>query len=247
MVMSKTALIIHGWPQPIDPEGEYYRHFEKWGYKVYSPWIFSNTLELTTGTANKYVLDSFKDRIPDVIVGISMGGLVAPQIAQLFPKAKLILIATAPKLRPNSKLFKFLINSAKNKNLSKALEIAKILPEKFLYKFYGAVNPFRGSDKEKPAYMKDMKRNFKYILEIPISKEREIVEFATSIDNTEMLKALKNETLVFSGENDLLMPQGEGTRLVDLVPNSRLVVSKGSHFDVIAEPSFVEMEKFLSV
>lgn len=243
--MNKTALIIHGWPQPIDPEGEYYKHFEKWGYKVFSPWIFSNTFELTVGTANKYVLDSFRNRIPDVIVGISMGGLVAPQIAQLFPKAKLILIATAPKIRSNSKFFNFVVGLAKNKDLSKALEIVKILPEKFLYKFYEVVNPFRGSAKERPAYMKDMKQNFKYILEIPISKEREIVEFATSIDNTEMLKTLKNKTLIFSGENDLLMPQGEGAKLVDLISDSRLVVSKGSHFDVIAEPSFVEMKKFL--
>ena len=37
--------------------------------------------------------------VPDVIVGISMGGLIAPHLAKDYPTTKLIMIASGPKLK----------------------------------------------------------------------------------------------------------------------------------------------------
>jgi pimeloyl-ACP methyl ester carboxylesterase len=243
--MNKTALIIHGWPSPIDPNGPYYKHFREWKYDVISPEIFSTDFILTLENVKKFILKELDGRSPDIIIGTSMGGLIAPHIAKDYPEAKMILIASAPKLKPKDRGFKLLIDIAKNKNLLSALNIVKILPRRFLYKFYGLFNPFNGVENKKQAYMDDMKYNFKYILSIPISKEGEIVNLITSLDNTELLKTLKNKTLVFLGENDLLMPQDQGGSLCELLSNSRLITSHGSHWDVISEPSFVEMKKFL--
>lgn len=243
--MKKTALILHGWPQPILKDGVYYRNFEKWGYNVVAPWFFAEDFKLTSENAKEYIEKSLAGRSPDVIMGISMGGLFAPQVAQDYPKAKMILIATAPKAKPKNLTFNLLIALAKNKRMRNALNIVKVLPEKFLFGFYGIVNPFKGTAKEKPNYMTDMKNNFKYMLKIPVSKEAEIVDLITKIDNTELLKTLKNETLIFVGKNDSLMPQDLGDKLNDLLSNSRVIVSHGSHWDVISEPSFLEMKKFL--
>jgi pimeloyl-ACP methyl ester carboxylesterase len=243
--MNKTALIIHGWPSPVDPNSLYYKDFEKWGYDVVAPEIFSTDFILTLENVKKFIEKELNARRPDVIIGTSMGGLIVPHIAKDYPGAKMILIATAPKLKPKDRGFKFLIDIAKNKNLLNALNIVKILPRRFLYKFYGLFNPFNGVENKKQAYMDDMKYNFKYILSIPISKEGEIVDLITSLDNTKLLKTLKNKTLIFSGENDFLMPQNQGNGLCELLSNSRLITSHGSHWDVISEPSFVEMKKFL--
>jgi pimeloyl-ACP methyl ester carboxylesterase len=244
--MGKTILMLHGWPQPVNPNSLYYKDFEKWGYDVVAPEYISEKFTLTLDNIRKYIEKELNGRVPDVIMGISMGGLLAPQIARDYPKAKMILIATGPKLKPKDATFNLLIALAKNKRMINALNIVKILPKEFLFGFYGIVNPFKGNAQEKPAYMEDMKNNFKYMLSIPVSKEGEIADLISKIDNTELLKTLKNETLIFAGKNDSLMPQDPESELTKLLPNSRIVVSHGSHWDVISEPSFVEMKKFLS-
>jgi pimeloyl-ACP methyl ester carboxylesterase len=244
--MKRSVLILHGWPRPVGKDSLYYKYFRDWGYEIIEPEIFSSDFVLTRDNAKKYILDKLEEKSPNVIIGISMGGLLAPHIVQEFPRAKMILIATAPRLKPKAKGFILLIDLAKNKKLLNALNVVKELPEKYLYKFYEAVNPFNGDEKERLVYVKDMKQNFKYILDIPIEKEGEIVDFVTATDNTEILKTLKNKTLIFAGKNDLLMPQTEGDELAKLLSNSRMVVNHGSHFDVIAEPSFIEIEKFLA-
>lgn len=91
-----------------------------------------------------------------------------------------------------------------------------------------------------------MNKNIKAIMNIPMSKEEEIIDFVLTTDNTDILRKLKNKTLIFAGSNDVLMPQNLSEQLHSLLSNSRVIINHGSHFDIITEPSFLEMNKFLS-
>lgn len=242
----KTILIIHGWPRPVDKDGPYYSYFNEWGYGVIAPEIFSTDFVLTSAEVKKFIEKQLSGEKPDVIMGVSLGGLIAPVVAQDYPDAKMILIATGPKFKPESTGFNIIVHLAKNKRLRNWLNLVKFLPTKILYRFYEIASPFRGSDGEKQIYMNDMKKNFKYILSIPIDEESRIIDFATTADNTQLLKNLKNRTLIFTGDRDILMPEFLSNELHNLLVNSQLVVNHGNHFDIISDASFEEMRKFLS-
>lgn len=243
--MNKTALILHGWPQSIGEDSMYYKYFSDKGYNVIAPEIFSRDFELTEEEAKKYIESQLDGRKPDVIVGISMGGLLAPVIAKDYPEAKLIFIASGPQIESSSPGFKLVLNLAKNKRLLNILNIFKFMPPKVLYYFYEAINPFRGDDNQRMIYNQDMKINFKYIMKIPIDEEGEIVNFVTQTDNTELLKTLKNRTLIFTSDNDLMMPSKLGQDLHRLLVNSEIIISNGGHFNVFTEENFKDVDKFL--
>ncbi|MFA6446444.1 MAG: hypothetical protein WCW14_04330, partial [Candidatus Paceibacterota bacterium] len=156
-----------------------------------------------------------------------------------------ILIATGPKLEPQATGFRMLLDVAKNKRVLRLLNVLKFLPQKVLFAFYEFINPFRGDKSQREVYVKDMKDNFRYIISIPVDEESEIVNFVTSTDNTELLKTLKNKAIIFTSNNDLMMPSDLGEELHKLLVNSQLVVSSGGHFDVFTENNFKDLDRFL--
>lgn len=246
--MQKTVLILHGWPQPIEPESVnniYLEYFTNKNYKVIAPRLFTSDFKLNSEDSKKYIKEKLEGKSPDVIVGISMGGLLAPQIASDYPKSKMVLIASNPKMSPNGQGFKTVINLAKNKDYLKILNLFKFLPGKIIFNLYEIVNPFTGNDEDRQRYVDDMKKNIKYMIDIPIAEEAEIVKFVTETDNTELLKKLPNKTLIFSGKNDLIMSINQSNRFDDLLENSILVETQGSHFEVFTEENFKELDTFL--
>jgi esterase/lipase len=249
METKKTVLILHGWPQPVEPGSvnySYLEYFQKKGYAVVAPKLFTKDFVLKDPDAKDYVEGLLNGKKPDVIVGISLGGLLAPIIVKDYPDAKLVLIATDPKMQPEALGFKIVLDLAKNKNFLKMLNLLKFMPSKFLFSFYEFINPFKGSEDDRQLYTTDMKLNFKYMLNIPVDEEEEIVNFVSSMDNTELLKTLKNKTLIFSGKNDLMMPGNSKENLHSLLVNSREIINDGGHFEVFTDKNFQDLDKFLA-
>ncbi len=249
METKKTVLILHGWPQPVEPGSinySYLEYFQKKGYQVFAPKLFTKDFVLKDPDAKDYVEELLNGKKPDVIVGISLGGLLAPIIVKDYPDAKLVLIATDPKMQPEALGFKIVLDLAKNKDFLKMLNLLKFMPSKFLLSFYEFINPFKGSEDDRQLYITDMKLNFKYMLSIPVDEEEEIVNFVSSVDNTELLKTLKNKTLIFSGKNDLMMPGNSKENLHSLLVNSREIINDGGHFEVFTDKNFQDVDKFLA-
>jgi pimeloyl-ACP methyl ester carboxylesterase len=243
--MEKTVLILHGWPQPVTKDSMYYKYFEEKGYLVVAPQLFIREFVLDENEAKNYIEKQLAGRKPDVIVGISLGGLLAPVFAKDYPNAKLVLIATGPKLEPQATGFRMLLDVAQNKRVLSLLNVLKFLPQKVLFSFYEFINPFRGNKNQREIYIKDMKDNFKYIISIPVEEESEIVNFVSSTDNTGLLKTLKNKAIIFAGHNDLMMPTNLGEEFHKLLVNSQLMLSDGGHFNVFTENSFRDLDNFL--
>ena len=71
------------------------------------------------------------------------------------------------------------------------------------------------------------------------------MDFVTQTDNTKILRSLNNKTLIFSGENDLLMTKDGGEELSKLIKNSKLVINNGSHFNTFTEKDLVKIDNYL--
>lgn len=242
----KNVLILHGWPQPVTKDSMYYKYFEKNGYNVIAPKLFTEEFALTKNNAKNYIEKLLMGKKPDVIVGISLGGLLAPIIAKDYPNAKLILIATGSKLKPQAVGFKILLTIARSKTILRLLNVIKFLPRRLLFIFYESINPFKGDKTQRQVYLKDMRDNFNYIISIPVEKEYEIVNFVNDTDNTELIKNLTNKTIIFAGYNDLMMPTNLGSEFHNLLVNSQLILSHGGHFNVFTESNFNDLDKFLN-
>lgn len=249
METKKTVLILHGWPQPVEQGSlnyQYLAYFQNKGYNVVAPKLFTKDFILKEPDAKDYVEKLLNGKKPDVIVGISLGGLLVPVIAKDYPNAKLIFIATDPKMQPEALGIKIILDLAKNINFLRMLNLLRFMPSRVLFSLYEFINPFNGSETDRELYVKDMKLNFKYMLAIPVDEEEEIVNFVSSSDNTELLKTMKNKALIFSGKNDLMMPANPKSDLHSLLINSQEIISNGGHFDVIADGSFQDIDKFLA-
>jgi pimeloyl-ACP methyl ester carboxylesterase len=246
--MNKIVLLLHGWPQPIEPGTTpyiYREYFENLGYEVVAPALFSESFMLKNSQIENSILESLTGRSPNVIVGISFGGLIAPLVAVHFPDSKMILISSNPTFKPKSSLFNFIISLGKNKLVLKILKLSKFLPKQIIYIMYKKISSpdHKGIDKNR--YTKDMLNNIKYMYSISVDKYVDIVKFGTTTDNTDLLKKLRNKTLIFSGKNDTLMPINNSSMLTTLLSNSKEIITAGSHFDVFGKENFKDIDNFL--
>lgn len=245
MVMSKTILILHGWPQYRLESYFLSKHMRDKGYKVVYPDLFDQRFEFTLANLMHKVREMLDGEKPYAIVGISLGGLVTPYIASQFSDSKLIFIASAANMRSNSKVFNLIFRLAQNPLLMILPKYILKMPPPQLEKVYRIVNPFKGDESDRGIYEKDTKENINYIRSIPIKKELEVINFVKSIDNKLLLKGMKNKTLIFSGEGDLMMPKEKGEELHKLLENSKLIINKGEHFNVFGRRDLEIVEKFL--
>lgn len=243
----KIILILHGWPQYRLESYFLTKHLKDKGYKIVYPDLFDQRFEFTLPNLLHKVNGMLNNVKPVAIVGISMGGLVLPYLGQQFPESKLIFIASGGNIKSKSKIFNLILKNANSKFSKIIFKLIYSLPERYFEKLYRLINPFKGkaASNEYEVYEKDTKENVAFIKSIPIEKELEIVNFVRNTDNRLLLQGLKNKALIFSGENDLMMPKEKGVELKNLLINSRLIVNQGEHFNVFSDKDLQIVEEFL--
>ena len=242
---AKKILILHGWPQYRLESYFLTKHLKEKGYKIVYPDLFDKRFEFTLPNLLHKVNEMLNNESPDVIVGISMGGLVLPYLARQFPESKLIFVASGANIKSKSNIFNTLFKIANTTFSKKLFKLFFELPDKHLESLYRLINPFKGNVENYEIYEKDTKENIAFIKSIPIEKELEIVNFVKNTNNRLLLQGLKNETLIFSGEDDLMMPKEKGIELKKLLQNSHLIINKGEHFNVFGKKDLKIVEDFL--
>jgi pimeloyl-[acyl-carrier protein] methyl ester esterase len=226
----KRAVIINGVAAPVTSEHFLVNWLQNNGFKV-------QTIEPMLGE------DIDKIHIePEVIIGWSLGGLLAPKLAEKYPKAKLILISTGPKLGPKDKMAKTMFDVVKQGWGIKILYLGLRLPKKWLTISYKRIN--RMSD-ENGGVGKLLLENVDFFRGLSEERIRGVIQTLKETDNRQLLPRLKNKTLIFGGEDDKLMPIDLAKEMNKLIKNSRLVVTKGGHFNVITEYNLEVIGSFL--
>lgn len=167
-----------------------------------------------------------------------------PHIAKHFPKAKLVFISSGPYFKPGPRLFRFILDRAHNRVM---LWLARLVVKSdLLIKFfYELIMPFDGTTEDKKLYQEELDKNIDFIRGIEVRKNIEFVEFAKATDNTNLLAKLKNPTLIFSGRKDELMPESGGELMHKIMPNSKLVIRDGDHFNVFISSDLSTLGEFV--
>jgi len=249
MRAEKIALVLHGWP-PVSGDHMIHSFLRSRGYKVIAPNLFILPDKFNLSSIKECLISLLDGSIPDLIIGISLGGLIVPYIAEKFPRTRLVFIATGPFFKPSSLLFKFIVLLFKTLPARLLLALFLKLPENWSFAIfknvYGLVCPRKTKIVSSDYYNQDVIRNFKELTKIPIKKELEALDFARSYNNCSVLQKLPNESLVFSGEHDDLMPLYLGKYLNQLLPNSRLIITSGSLYNVFTKDNLTDIGLFLS-
>ncbi len=242
----KIAVLIHGFPEPIYPETPLYSYFARKGYTVIAPYLFNPRFKLSQKEVNRYVESELSGKKPDVVVGVSMGGLLAPALAKEYPKAELILIGTGPYIKPQSTTMNLFVKVAKSSFFDKLHKLIELTPSPvytFLYKVFNHP-PLSESEKEELA--EHILKNWQCIKSVPESEDREVVDFLTTIDNSTLLHSLKNKTLIFAADGDSVMPLTLARKLNSLVKKSKLIINKGTiHYTVFGKDNYKDLDDFL--
>jgi len=89
--------------------------------------------------------------------------------------------------------------------------------------------------------------NIDFFRSLPLARVKEVMRFLERVDNRELLKRLRNRTLIFGGQNDGLMPVALAQEMNGLIKDSRLVMTEGGHFDTVHDDYLGEIGKFLGV
>jgi pimeloyl-ACP methyl ester carboxylesterase len=230
--MKKLAVFINGLSAPI--KDDYFL----------SVWLKKHDYEVLRIEPILQQSISKVIRVPDLIIGWSMGGLIAPELALKYPQARLMLVATAIKVMPSEKMAKALFEVVGKewglKLLGKGLE----LPNEILVTGYENFVKIP-SPEVKEKYRKQFETNVNLFRRLPYSEVARLAKFLRVVDNTEILEKLKNKTLVLSGERDNIMPIVDGQKIAELVRDGKFVKTNGGHFNVIGQSELPIIEEFL--
>lgn len=240
----KNILILHGWPQFKIRNHFLVKHLLSKKNNVYVPNLFKEDVNFTIDSLKRYVLNVVADNKIDAIIGISLGGLILPHIAVNYPNSKIIFISSGQRLDANSEHFNKYVEFI-NKTPRFLLEIVLKFPNSVLEFFYQRANPFNGEKSTYKDYLLDMKKNVRFIKQISIQKEIEIINLVSKIDNSKILRSLKNKALIISGKKDILMSQKLGRKLKDMIKNSKLILTDGSHFNSLNLKDLKYIDNFL--
>jgi pimeloyl-ACP methyl ester carboxylesterase len=243
--MAKVALILHGWPQHRAGGHFLSGFFRGKGYRVITPDLFGRSFTFSPGAIHQEIKEELDSQRPEVIVGISLGGLVLPYIAKDYPESKLVFVASGPYLKAKPALLDFFLRANKHQVVLNLAETVLKSPNWLLALIYKLTNPFNGTLEEREEYEEDMYQNIKFIKGIPVSKELEIARFVVTTDNSGILGSLKNKTLIFNGRRDLFMPAERGQELHKLLEQSRLIINEGEHFNSFTGQDLLAVEDFL--
>lgn len=248
MTNNKVALILHGWPQPVTSSHILFKALQERGYKILCPYLFDMKERLNKENVMRAVKQSLGEEKPDLIVGMSMGGLIIPWLALDYPKALLVFVATGVRLAPESGLFKFITKVASSPIGNLLIKLFLLAPESLLELGYKIVNPYKGTGEfDKKIYLSDLEENIKCIKNIPSNKHLEALNLIKNVNNSELLSKLNSEAIIICGDSDKLMTENGSLELKSLIKRSELIVVHAEHFNVLNENTISELMTMVSL
>ena len=239
--MTKTALILHGFPQPVEASDNFLiEYLQSRNFEVACPYLLSGDWDFDWENITKQVNQELNNKIPNVVIGISMGGLFLPNIAKNWPQAKLIFLASGPNLNlPNAIMLP--INLAQTDIGYFLIKLSLKIPNKILVRIYGLLDRWIEGPGEHDST--DLQSNIYFMRKISKKRIKEVINILKTIDNVDILKKLKNPALVINGSSDVLM--GHGGTLTSLLPNCKYIENQRSHFNVFIKDDLKYLDEFL--
>jgi pimeloyl-ACP methyl ester carboxylesterase len=119
-----------------------------------------------------------------------------------------------------------------------------MMPYSIFIRIYSIFNPC-GKDDDIKWYELDKRYNFDSIRTMGAKKQMQIFDFLSKTENAEILKKIRNRTMILAGTTDVLMPVGGSLELNRLIKGSRLITVDKSHYGVIEAKSLEKIAGFL--
>ena len=239
-----TAIIFHGFPDALKANNPLYSYFKERGWRLIMPDLLTESYHFNATKVIKNTMEILGDTYPNVIIGISLGGLLAPFLAKSYPKSKLVLIGTGPYFKTKIWIYNFLVYlEANDKNLY-LIKLLKLTPRwlfRFIYKIFNRSDSLPNAD-----YRSRADENYDGTFRVPTQKIREILSFVTTTNNKNLLQNLTNETLIFAGKSDLMMPLYLSKELNYLIKGSKLRISNRLHYDVFSKEDVRFLDRFIN-
>lgn len=243
--MKKYALIVHGWPQTVTKSHPLIPILKQKGYEIIAPNMFE-LKKIDFDTTISLLKKSIKSKNVKVMVGISMGGLLLPHLLQDKSDCKGVFIASSIKFYPDMNLTRWLIKYKLINYIPDPSLFFKIIPKSILNLIWSVISPFKGNSVEKKEYETDRDTNFSVMAKLSKNKCQQIFDLVVSIDNSQLIKKLKNPILFVSGRNDSLMPYQHIADIQSELKNSRLFLTNNTgHFGVLNRESLQKISEFI--
>jgi len=173
------------------------------------------------------------------ILGISMGGMVAQELAIIYPEkvSKLVLCSTSSHWGPNNEASKIVSAMDRGCSIEELAEIylsfpfVKDYPINYIRRNPTMVNVFTADFvKENPDLVNLYQQR---VMDHPISVEASKRQFnaVKKFNTQERLQKIKAPTLILHGEKDFVFAPENGSNLTEGIPNAKLVhLQKSAHY-----------------
>lgn len=193
--MNRLAVIIHGY-EIFHANHPIVKLLESNGYSVEFPLWFEYGKEFNIDQVSQNIINQFKGKEIDLIVGISMGGMISGRVLKALNPKKLILIASGPHFKPSEMAAKKIMN------LNKSLLVPSLILLKvtaFIYSLFD--KRFKTSSDIINVFF-----DTRIIKKLSIRYYISLVEYIKREDVSQQFKDFNGQIYSFSGKNDSLMP-----------------------------------------
>jgi len=229
--------LIHGW-------GAESRVWEQWATEKFAPFYTVTLIDLpgfgesdalpnSQNVENAWI-NALVDVLPQKthLLGWSLGGLLAQQIALRYPQRiqSLICLATTPRFTQNDGWQR----SVSPKIIGDFIQAIGIEISAVLKKFWRL--QLQGSENSR-ALMKQLVQHMSSRNMPSIKPLNQGLILLKNMDNREQLKDINMPTLWLLGEKDPLIPQDIRLNLAQLQPNAQIkIIPGGSHIPFFSQP-----------
>ena len=238
------ALVLHGYPAPLSSLKKVADFVRNNGYTVVMPeYLTQESFEINK-TA-EWIKKQLRGQKPDLIIGLSLGGLVMPHVAVNYPKAKLVFTATGERVKPSIYWLNILISLVASPVGKPIIYMLLGLPKNIVEWGYVKAQKITNIKSVKEDLTKRKKETVAALFSMDADRHRQVIEFLRKCDNTDLISKLPNNSLIISGSKDTLMPLSRGQQLIVLLKNGRLVITEGNHYGVMDKLAWEELRKFV--
>jgi esterase/lipase len=243
--MNKIAVVLHGWPVPVNQSNKVYEILVGEGFEVIMPEYMKMNGDFSPNNVVKFIIKILGKRKPDLVVGVSLGGLLVPYVAKKYSEAKLLIVASGYEFRPKMKWFEKAIKGIAKKGETRTIKILGKMPWWMWSRSYKVLQQVDKNDWK--SLRKDVENFGKSFKSIQIHKQVQLAKFLEGCNNAAMFRTLKNKTLVVSGKRDKLMPCEQSKMINVLVENCELLECDATHYRVLNEEAIEKIYNFIGI